>query len=45
MRVVLVEPPKDLWFIMGQFIPQPFGLLCLAEYLDEEKIERAVQVE
>jgi len=30
-----VEPPKDFWFIMGQYIPPPFGLLCLAAYVEE----------
>jgi anaerobic magnesium-protoporphyrin IX monomethyl ester cyclase len=35
MKVLLVEPPKDFWFIMGQYIPPPFGLLCLAAYVEE----------
>ena len=35
MKVLLVEPPKDFWFIMGQYIPPPFGLLCLAAYIEE----------
>jgi hypothetical protein len=34
MKVVLVEPPKDFWFVMGKYIPPPFGLLCLAAYLE-----------
>ncbi len=33
MRVVFVEPPKDFWFIMGEYIPPPFGILTLAAYL------------
>jgi anaerobic magnesium-protoporphyrin IX monomethyl ester cyclase len=35
MKVLLVEPPKDFWFIMGQYIPPPFGLHCLAAYVEE----------
>jgi len=35
VKVLLVEPPKDFWFIMGQYIPPPFGLLCLAAYVEE----------
>ena len=35
MHVVLVEPPKDFWFIMGKYIPPPFGILCLAAFLEE----------
>ena len=34
MRVVFVEPPKDFWFIMGEYIPPPFGILTLASYLE-----------
>jgi len=35
VKVLLVEPPKDFWFIMGQYVPPPFGLLCLAAYVEE----------
>jgi anaerobic magnesium-protoporphyrin IX monomethyl ester cyclase len=34
MRILFVEPPKDYWFIMGEYRPPPFGLLCLAAYLE-----------
>ena len=27
MRILLVEPPKDFWFVMGEYIPPPFGIL------------------
>jgi anaerobic magnesium-protoporphyrin IX monomethyl ester cyclase len=43
MRVLFVEPPKDFWFVMGEYRPPPFGLLCLAAYL-EAKLE-AVEIE
>jgi anaerobic magnesium-protoporphyrin IX monomethyl ester cyclase len=36
LRVLFVEPPKDFWFIMGQYIPPPFGILALAGYLERE---------
>ena len=35
-RITFVEPPKDFWFPMGQYIPPPFGILCLASYLERE---------
>lgn len=44
MRLMLVEPPKDFWFIMGQYVPPPFGLLCLAAYLEEKYPEAEVEV-
>ena len=34
MRVVFIEPPKDFWFIMGEYVPPPFGILTLAAYLE-----------
>ena len=34
MRVLFVEPPKDFWFVMGEYLPPPFGILELAAYLE-----------
>jgi anaerobic magnesium-protoporphyrin IX monomethyl ester cyclase len=34
LRVAFVEPPKDFWFIMGEYVPPPFGILTLAAYLE-----------
>ncbi len=34
MHIVFVEPPKDFWFIMGEYVPPPFGILCLAAYIE-----------
>lgn len=34
MKVLFVEPPKDPWFVMGEYIPPPFGILALASYLE-----------
>ena len=36
MRVLFVEPPKEFWFIMGKYIPPPYGILALAGYLERE---------
>jgi anaerobic magnesium-protoporphyrin IX monomethyl ester cyclase len=38
MRVLYVEPPKDVWFVMGEYLPPPYGIIQLAAYL-EEKVE------
>jgi len=38
-----VEPPKDYWFVMGEYLPPPYGILQLAAYL-ETKI-RNVDIE
>lgn len=34
MKVLFLEPPKDSWFVMGEYIPPPFGILALASYLE-----------
>jgi anaerobic magnesium-protoporphyrin IX monomethyl ester cyclase len=36
VRVLFVEPPKDIWFVMGEYLPPPFGLLQLAAYAERE---------
>jgi anaerobic magnesium-protoporphyrin IX monomethyl ester cyclase len=36
VRVLFVEPPKDFWFVMGEYLPPPLGLLQLAAYLESK---------
>ncbi|MEM2890637.1 MAG: radical SAM protein [Candidatus Hadarchaeum sp.] len=43
MKVMFVEPPKEMWFVMGEYLPPPFGILQLASYL-EEKV-KGVEIE
>jgi anaerobic magnesium-protoporphyrin IX monomethyl ester cyclase len=35
-RVFFVEPPKDYWFVMGEYLPPPYGILQLAAYLESQ---------
>jgi anaerobic magnesium-protoporphyrin IX monomethyl ester cyclase len=35
-RILFVEPPKDYWFLMGEYLPPPTGLLALAAYVERE---------
>lgn len=42
-KVLFVEPPKDIWFVMGEYLPPPYGIIQLAAYL--EKHVEDVQVE
>lgn len=35
LKIAFVEPPKDFWFIMGEYISPPFGVLALAAYVEE----------
>jgi anaerobic magnesium-protoporphyrin IX monomethyl ester cyclase len=41
---MFVEPPKDFWFILGQYVPPPFGILALAAYLEKECPETEIEV-
>ena len=43
MRVLFIEPPKDVWFVMGEYLPPPYGIIQLAAFL-EEKVE-GIEVE
>lgn len=38
MKVLFVEPPKVLWFVMGEYMPPPLGILQLAAYLESKKM-------
>ncbi len=44
LRVLLVEPPKDFWFVLGEYIPPPFGILTLAAYLEANSQEVEIEV-
>ncbi len=34
--VLLVEPPKELWFVMGDYLPPPMQLLQLGAFVERE---------
>ncbi len=36
MRILFVEPPKDVWFVMGEYLAPPLGVLTLASYLEQQ---------
>ena len=36
MKVLFVEPPKDTWFVMGDYLPPPYGIIQLGAYLERE---------
>ncbi len=41
---MFVEPPKDYWFVMGEYLPPPYGLLQLAGYLEARMPEAEIEV-
>jgi anaerobic magnesium-protoporphyrin IX monomethyl ester cyclase len=44
MKVLFVEPPKDIWFVMGEYLPPPFGIIQLAAYLEREARDIDIEV-
>jgi anaerobic magnesium-protoporphyrin IX monomethyl ester cyclase len=43
LKILFVEPPKDVWFVMGEYLPPPYGIIQLAALL--EKKSRDVEIE
>jgi len=36
MKIMFVEPPKDMWFVMGDYVPPPYGIIQLAAYVEKD---------
>ncbi|MCX6664211.1 MAG: cobalamin-dependent protein [Euryarchaeota archaeon] len=35
-KILFVEPPRNFWFVMGEYLPPPSALLILAAYVERE---------
>lgn len=44
MKVLFVEPPKEMWFVMGEYTPPPLGILQLAAFLESKLPEIDIDV-
>ncbi|MBM4241318.1 MAG: radical SAM protein [Euryarchaeota archaeon] len=44
MKVLFIEPPKDFWFVMGEYLPPPLGILELAAYLELKNKDLDIEV-
>ncbi|MBZ2166728.1 B12-binding domain-containing radical SAM protein [Methanobacterium spitsbergense] len=44
MKILFVEPPKDLWFVMGEYTPPPLGILQLASFIESRMPEIDIEV-
>jgi len=44
MKILFVEPPKEYWFVMGEYLPPPTVLLILAAYLERELPEIEIDI-
>ena len=43
VKILFIEPPKTSWFVMGEYVPPPFGILALASYVEAHN--RGVEIE
>lgn len=37
MKVLFIEPPKEFWFVMGEYLPPPTTIIQLAAYLEQQR--------
>ncbi len=44
MKVLFIEPPRDFWFVMGEYLPPPYGIIQLAAYLEREAKDVEIEV-
>lgn len=44
MKILFIEPPKDIFFVMGEYLPPPYGIIQLAAYLEREIKDIELQV-
>ncbi|MCQ5374607.1 MAG: B12-binding domain-containing radical SAM protein [Candidatus Methanomethylicia archaeon] len=44
MKVLFIEPPKEIWFVMGDYLSPPLGIIQLAAYLEREAEDIEIEV-
>ena len=44
MKLLLIEPPKKFWFVMGKYLPPPYNLLLLAAVVEKNLPDFKVEV-
>jgi len=43
-KLLFIEPPRNYWFVMGEYLPPPTTLLILAAYIEREIPEIEIEV-
>ena len=43
-KILFVEPPRNYWFVMGEYLPPPTSLLVLAAYVERELPDIEIEV-
>jgi anaerobic magnesium-protoporphyrin IX monomethyl ester cyclase len=42
--LLFVEPPRNFWFVMGEYLPPPYGIIQLATYLESKIKDVEIEV-
>jgi anaerobic magnesium-protoporphyrin IX monomethyl ester cyclase len=43
-KILFVEPPRNYWFVMGEYLPPPTSLLIIAAYIERELPDIEIEV-
>jgi anaerobic magnesium-protoporphyrin IX monomethyl ester cyclase len=43
-KILFIEPPRNFWFVMGEYLPPPSALLILAAYVERELPEVDIDI-
>jgi anaerobic magnesium-protoporphyrin IX monomethyl ester cyclase len=43
-KILFIEPPKADWFVMGEYLPPPYGIIQLAAYLEKEASDIEIKI-
>ena len=43
-KLLFIEPPRNYWFVMGEYLPPPTTLLILAAYIEKEIPDIEIEV-
>ena len=44
IKILFVEPPRNYWFVMGEYLPPPSSLLILASYVEQKLPEVEIDI-
>ena len=44
LKILFIEPPKDFYFVMGEYLPPPYGIIQLATYLEKEVKNVSIEI-
>ncbi len=43
-KLLFVEPPRNYWFVMGEYLPPPSALIIIAAYIEQELPELEIEI-